>query len=74
MNTLTDIIKYDGKVYSELTEPSGKLQIEKLAGKLKPLESEIIKYPGGSISIMKSGNQFISGFPNALLENIYALR
>jgi hypothetical protein len=70
MNTLLDVIKYDHKNYNEVTDPQAKAEIEKLAAKLKPLESEILRHANGDITIMKSGNVFTSMFPSELAGKI----
>jgi len=66
--TLYDVVLYDHKKFSELSDPDAQSQIISLITKLKPLEEEIIKHPNGNITIMPSGNIFTTGFP----ENIGA--
>jgi len=73
MATLFDKISYDHTKYSELTDPTGRLEIEELAKKLKPLESEIVNDPKGQITIMKSGNIFSDSFSPDLGKKITAI-
>ena len=73
MTTLLDKIKYDHKLYSELTDTTGRQKIEELAAKLKPLENEIVKHTDGCISIMTSGNVFTTCFPEDLAGQITKL-
>ena len=70
MATLFDKIKYDHKLYSELTDPMGRQEIEELVAKLKLLENEIVNDPKGTITIMKSGNIFNDSFEPDLAEKI----
>jgi hypothetical protein len=70
MATLFDKIRYDHKLYSELADPTGRQEIECLAAKLKPLETDIVKDPKGTISIMKSGNIFSDSFEPELANRI----
>ena len=70
MATLYDKIRYDHKLYSELTDPTGRQEIERLAAKLKPLETEIVNDPKGTITIMKSGNIFSDSFEPTLAARI----
>ena len=73
MGTLLDKIKYDHKHYSELTDRTGRQEIEELAVKLTPLENEIVKHPDGDIDIMTSGNIFTTCFPEDLAGQITKL-
>ena len=70
MATIYDLIRYDHKLYSELTDPTGKREIDALVLKLKPLESEILNDPKGTITIMKSGNVFSDSFKPDLADKI----
>lgn len=69
MRTIIDIITYDYKHYEE-ADFEGKLEIESLAAKLKPLEHEIMNDPKGEISIMKTGNIFSNSFNTELADKI----
>jgi hypothetical protein len=70
MATLYDKIRYDHKLYSELTDPTGRQEIERLVDKLKPLEAEIVNNQKGTITIMKSGNIFSDSFEPGLADKI----
>lgn len=70
MATLFDKIKYEHKLYFELTDPTGRQEIEELVSKLKLLENEIVNDPKGTITIMKSGNVFSDSFEPDLAKKI----
>lgn len=70
MVTLYDKIKYNYKTYFELTDPTGRQEIEQLAIKLKPLENDIVNDPKGTITILKSGNVFSDSFDPSLADKI----
>ncbi len=62
MTPIYDKIFYDHKLYSELSDSTAKREIERLADKLKHLETEIANSPEGTITVMKSGNIFTDSF------------
>lgn len=70
MTTLFDKIRYDHKLYSELTDTTSRQEIEELVAKLKPLESEIVNDQNGTITIMESGNVFTDSFDPDLAKKI----
>lgn len=70
MKTLFDKIRYDHKLYSELTDSTGKREIAELAIKLQDLGSEIIACDKGEITIMPSGNVFTVSFQEDLAAKI----
>lgn len=63
MKSLLDIITYDDKKYSSISDSSEKKAIENIAAKLKHLEGEILQHIDGDISITKKGNVFVMCFP-----------
>lgn len=73
MSTLLDVIKYDHKHYSELTNTAEQQEVERLALKLQSIENEIINHEAGSITIMKSGNIFTTSYPIELGDKITKL-
>jgi hypothetical protein len=73
MATILDKISYDHTKYSELTDPTGRQEIEVLAERLKPLENEIANDPKGQITIMESGNIFPDFFEPELAKKITAI-
>ena len=70
MVTLYDKIKYNYKTYFELTDPTGRQEIEQLAIKLKPLENDIVNDPKVTITTLKSRNVFSDSFDPSLADKI----
>lgn len=54
MKSLLDVIRYDGKSYSDCDE-IGKQKIELLARKLQFIEAEILSHKDGFININPNG-------------------
>lgn len=73
MASLLDMMIFDYKRYAEITDPRTRQEMERLAAMLNSLEKEILQYPEGTISILKSGNIFVSSFPTGLKTRIQAM-
>jgi hypothetical protein len=72
MATLTDVITFEGKWYTELTSKEQRQQVEDLAQTLLPLAPQILAQKG-RIELRKSGNIFIDGYPEELSANMWKL-
>ncbi|MEO5591838.1 MAG: hypothetical protein ABIR15_15755 [Chitinophagaceae bacterium] len=66
MQTLYNIVTYNHRLYTALTEEKDRRTIEQLIAKLQYLESEILPVTGGSINISPTGNVFIQNYPPIL--------
>jgi hypothetical protein len=70
MADIIDIIKFEGKAFSELTDNSQKNLVIQAANKLKFLENEIMKYPEGGITIKQSRDVLVTMFPYEIQKQI----
>ena len=64
MATIRDVLKFEGKDFSDLTNDNDRDKVMFVADKLKALEKEILKYPEGTITIKESGEIFMTMFPH----------
>lgn len=71
MSELISRIKYETKLFSEITDPSYKKQITDAAEKLKSLEYKILKYPNGAIELFKHSPVRVTSFPSRLNTKIF---
>ncbi len=65
-----EVIKFEGKNFSDLMDISEMDQVMLVANKLKPLENEILQYPEGNITLKKSGGVFMTLMPADLMKRI----
>jgi hypothetical protein len=70
MNSLNDVIRFQGKRFPELTDEREMKMVLDLAEKLSPLEKEILAHPGGVITIRRTGALIIDSFPPELVKKI----
>ena len=71
MATIYDFIYIDRIAGSDVQDSDDQETIVRVANKLQRLEKQILQHPEGRITIKPSGNVFVTGFPDDLMQQIH---